>query len=278
MKICLAQSAGFCFGVSKAVARVNELLAEGKTVYTLGPIIHNPQLVEQLAQRGVRIAKTPDEVPAGAVLVIRSHGVPWETMEHIRELPVEMCDATCPFVAKIHRIAARQSEKGALLLIAGDPNHPEVIGIRGHCYGPSFVFSSADGLMQEIEKGEWAVDHPIVMVAQTTFHTKTWEKCVEIAKKHYTNLLVFDTICDATAKRQNEAVALSQKSDIMVIVGGRQSSNTAKLRDVCSVNCPTVLIETADELSDEWFKGIRTAGVTAGASTPADIIKEVLST
>ncbi|MCI9414084.1 MAG: bifunctional 4-hydroxy-3-methylbut-2-enyl diphosphate reductase/30S ribosomal protein S1 [Clostridiales bacterium] len=278
MEILLAHSAGFCFGVSKAVARVNELLDEGRTVYTLGPIIHNPQLVDQLARRGVRIAQTPDEVPEGAVLVIRSHGVPRDTVEHIRELPVEMCDATCPFVSKIHRIAAEQSAKGALLLIAGDHRHPEVIGIRGHCSGPSVVFSSAEELSKEIEKGEWSADHPVAMVSQTTFHTKTWENCVKIAKKHYTNLLVFDTICDATAKRQNEAVELSLKSDIMVIVGGRQSSNTAKLRDVCSANCPTVLIETADELSRQWFEGIRTAGLTAGASTPADIIKEVLST
>ena len=278
VKILLARSAGFCFGVSKAVDSVNRLLDEGKTVYTLGPIIHNPQLVAQLESRGVRIVEAPEEAPPGATLVIRSHGVPREIMDRIAALPLEVCDATCPFVRKIHRIAAEQSARGACLLIAGNPNHPEVVGIRGHCTGPSHVVSSAQELREWIARGEWAEQAPVAMIAQTTFHTGTWKDCVEIAKKHYTNLSVFDTICDATTKRQNEAVELSQKSDIMVIVGGRQSSNTAKLRDVCAAHCPTVLVETADELPASLFDGVQTAGLTAGASTPADIIKEVLST
>ena len=278
VSIHLARSAGFCFGVSKAVDRVNRLLDEGKTVYTLGPIIHNPQLVSQLERRGVRMVEAPEEAPPGATLVIRSHGVSREIMDRIRALPIEMCDATCPFVAKIHRIAAEQSGRGACLLIAGDPDHPEVEGIRGHCTGPSHVVSTGEELREWIARGEWAEGEPVAMISQTTFHTGTWKDCVEIAKKHYTNLSVFDTICDATAKRQNEAVELSQKSDIMVIVGGRQSSNTAKLRDVCSAYCPTVLVETADELPSSLFDGVQAVGLTAGASTPADIIKEVLST
>ncbi len=278
MEILVAKTAGFCFGVNKAVSAVYRLLDEGKAVCTLGPIIHNPQLVADLEKRGVRIVSSPEEVPEGATLVIRSHGVPASVYDRLRELSVTYLDATCPFVAKIHRIAERYSQAGYAVLIAGDPDHPEVIGIQGHCRGPSFVFSNLEGLTDLCENEAILKEKPVVLVSQTTFQVETWEKCSQFAKKHYTNPLVFDTICNATAERQHEAVALSQKSDVMVIVGGRQSSNTAKLRDVCQQGCRTILIETADELSSGPFAGARVAGLTAGASTPADIIKEVLST
>ncbi len=276
--IRLAKTAGFCFGVNKAVNLVRLLLDEGRRVCTLGPIIHNPQVVEELAARGVRIVETPEEVPAGWVLVIRSHGVARAVYDRAAACGVEIRDATCPFVAKIHRIVAEKSAAGYTVLIAGNEGHPEVMGIRGHCTGPSYVFSTAEELSDWIKNSDFDKDIPVIMVAQTTFHIKVWEKCSEIAKKHYTNLLVFDTICNATAERQNEAVLLSQHSDKMVIVGGRQSSNTAKLRDVCAPHCPTVLIETAAELRGESFAGAKAIGITAGASTPAGIIKEVLST
>ena len=278
MTITLAKSAGFCFGVNKAVNTVYDLLEKGETVCTLGPIIHNPQVVEALAGRGVTIVSSPAEAPDGATLVIRSHGVPRSVYGELEQNGVRVCDATCPFVSKIHRIVSEESARGRTVLIAGNEGHPEVIGIRGHCEGPSFVISRPEDLSALLEKGRILPAAPISMVAQTTFQVDTWEKCSEIAKKLYTNLKIFDTICNATAERQNEAVALSLKSDIMVIVGGRQSSNTAKLRDVCAVHCPTVLIETADELSAAMFRGVRSVGLTAGASTPADIIKEVLST
>ena len=276
--IRLAETAGFCFGVDKAVNTVRRLLEEGETVCTLGPIIHNPQVVEQLSSRGVRIVREPEETPSGAVLVIRSHGVPRSIADRAEKTGVRVCDATCPFVAKIHRIVSRKSKEGAAVVIAGDEGHPEVVGIRGHCSGRSFVISGPDDLSHLLESNSLSANQPLVMVAQTTFHLGTWEKCSEIAKKLYTNLEVFDTICNATSERQNEAVALSQECDIMVIVGGRQSSNTAKLRDVCAVHCPTYLIESADELSSAMFRDVHTVGVTAGASTPADMIKEVLST
>ena len=277
-EVILAKSAGFCFGVSKAVNKVYELLDEGKQVCTLGPIIHNPQLVAELEERGVRIVSSPEEVPEGAVLVIRSHGVPQEVEDAIRKLGVSVCDATCPFVAKIHRIVARHAAEGATVLIAGNVGHPEVVGIRGHCTGPSYVFSTLEELQDLAQSGIIPVEKPIIMVSQTTFHMQTWEKCVKFAKTLYTNLFVFDTICNATAERQQEAVCLSQKCDAMVIVGGRQSSNTAKLRDVCEAFCPTYLVETADELPRERLSGLDVVGLTAGASTPAGIIKEVLST
>ena len=278
MTITLAKSAGFCFGVNKAVQTVNELLEQGKTVCTLGPIIHNPQVVSELAGRGVTIVSSPEEVPEGATLVIRSHGVSRAVYDELERLGREYCDATCPFVAKIHRIVAQEAANGASVVIAGNEGHPEVTGIRGHCQGPSFVISSPEDLENLQKNNIISTNSPVVMVAQTTFNMDIWEKCSEIAKKVYTNIKIFDTICNATSERQKEAAALSQKCDIMVIVGGRQSSNTAKLRDVCSAHCPTVLIETADELSPALLRKARSIGVTAGASTPADIIKEVLST
>ena len=278
MNILIAKSAGFCFGVNKAVDTVNKLLDNGEQVYTLGPIIHNPQVVEGLEKRGVRIVQSPKDTPENAVLVIRSHGVSDDVYHEIKKYNVNVCDATCPFVSKIHRIVKRESANGAIVIIAGNEGHPEVTGIRGHCEGASFVISSPGELSELALNNIINPDEKIVMVAQTTFNTSIWEKCAEIAKKLYTNPIIFDTICNATAERQNEAIELAKSSDLMVIVGGRESSNTAKLRDVCSVYCPTILIETADELTSSMFRDAETVGLTAGASTPADIIKEVLST
>lgn len=278
MPVILAESAGFCFGVSRAVELTEQLAKEGKSVCTLGPIIHNPQVVERLEKLGVKTVDSPDEVPNDAVLVIRSHGVPRAVVSEAEKRGVTVCDATCPFVAKIHRIVQEESAKGATILIAGDEAHAEVIGIRGHCEGDSFVFPDEAALSAFLDDHPDIVEKPLVLVAQTTFNLFTWKKCSEIARKGCTNAKIFDTICGATAKRQEEAVALSQKCDIMVIVGGSKSSNTAKLRDVCAKHCPTVLVETAAALRAVDFVGVKTVGVTAGASTPADIIKEVLTT
>ncbi|MBQ9964591.1 MAG: bifunctional 4-hydroxy-3-methylbut-2-enyl diphosphate reductase/30S ribosomal protein S1 [Clostridia bacterium] len=277
-KIFVAKSAGFCFGVKRAVDAVYELLDSGKKVCTLGPIIHNPQMVQALADRGVSIVEDPADTPPDTTLVIRSHGVAQNVYDAIASAQIMCYDATCPFVAKIHRIVAQQSAAGATVLIAGDENHPEVMGIRGHCQTDSYVFSNEEELLKLEESGIPDQNSPVILVAQTTFHMNTWKKCSEIAKKHYTNLVIFDTICSATAKRQEEAIALSQQSDVMVIVGGRQSSNTAKLREVCRPHCQTVLIEKAEELTAEPFANAKVIGLTAGASTPSDIIKEVLST
>lgn len=278
MKITLASSAGFCFGVKRAVETVERLLDEGKTVATLGPIIHNPQVVQGLEQRGVRTVPVPEEAPAGSTLVIRSHGVPCEVYDRAAALPIELCDATCPFVAKIHRIVAEHSAAGMPVIVVGDEGHPEVVGIRGHCVGKSVVISAPEQLTNLIKSDKIQKNGSVLMVSQTTFDHAVFEKCAEIAKNIYTKPLIFDTICDATAKRQAQAVQLARQNDCMVIVGGRHSSNTAKLRDVCSAICPTVLVERADELDAAWFRDKQTAGVTAGASTPADIIKEVLLT
>ncbi len=278
MPVLLAKTAGFCFGVNNAVEAVHRLLDEGEHVCTLGPIIHNPQVVEELRRRGVGIVETPEETPADTTLVIRSHGVPRSIHERIEAAGIRCCDATCPFVKKIHRIVAEQSAAGRTILIAGDPAHPEVIGIRGYCTGDSYVFSDE----QELEKllTETLPDPatPLAMVSQTTFNTKMWEICSKNAKKLCTNLQIFDTICNATAKRQEEAILLARQCDHMVIVGGRESSNTAKLRDVCAPYCTTHAVETAADIRRDAFRRGETVGITAGASTPADIIKEVHQT
>ncbi len=279
--IRLAKTAGFCFGVNRAVKKLNELLEQDRKVCTLGPIIHNPQVVSDFTTRGVRIVSSPQEVQNNEVMVIRSHGVGQSVYDDACERSVQVCDMTCPFVSKIHRLVREHTAKGAIALIAGDANHPEVIGIRGHCVGQSFVFSNEEEL-ERLTNSEifpvFSSDFPVVMVSQTTFRLKTWEKSVKFAKKHYTNLFLFDTICNATAERQEEAQLLSEQSDLMVIVGGRQSSNTAKLRDVCASRCRTVLVETAAELQRADYTAVERIGVTAGASTPDDIIKEVLQT
>jgi len=275
MPVHLAKTAGFCFGVNNAVNRVRQLLDDGEAVCTLGPIIHNPQVVEELAARGVRIVEDPTDTPEGAVLVIRSHGVPQSVQDAITAHGIRCCDATCPFVAKIHRIVAERSAAGDTVLIAGNPDHPEVIGIRGHCAGTSYVFHNEQELQNYLTSDNFSPDSPCIMVAQTTFNTLIWKKCSNIAKKLCTNLQIFDTICNATAKRQEEAIRLAQQCQHMVIVGGRESSNTAKLRDVCAPYCTTHLVETAAQLDPTAFAPGDAVGITAGASTPADIIKEV---
>lgn len=277
-EIKLAKTAGFCFGVNRAVDLVYSMLGEGKTVYTLGPIIHNPQVVADLERRGVVIVEEIGAVPQGAVIVVRTHGVPAAVIQAIQDKVLECCDATCPFVSKIHKIVAKQSDRGDVVLIAGDPAHPEVRGIRGHCPGESYVFNSVGQLEELLHTHPEFSYKSISAVAQTTFNIKVWENCVKKLNLVCTNATVFDTICNATQERQEEAIALSHTCGAMVIIGGRQSSNTAKLRDVCARNCPTFLIETAKELSGIDFSSYSSIGVTAGASTPAGIIKEVLET
>ncbi len=279
MKIKLAETAGFCFGVNRAVNTVYELLGEGKKVCTLGPIIHNPQLVGELGKQGVKVVENVDEVTEGEILVIRSHGVPKAVTDRADEMGIDTVDATCPFVTKIHNIVSEASEKGQPVLIAGDEAHSEVIGIVGHAVGEVFVFSDENSLRELLNNNPDFAEKPICIVSQTTFNREIWKNCEKILKKRCTNPFIFDTICNATSKRQSEAALLSQTNEVMIVVGGRHSSNTRKLYDVCSGNCPkTYQIETAKELKEEWFRGVQGVGVVAGASTPAAIIKEVIKT
>lgn len=276
MKVEVASTAGFCFGVDRAVNTVYKLLEEGKQAATLGPIIHNPQVIQDLKSRGVQIVNVPEETPEGYTLVIRSHGVPREVEEKIQALQIPYVDATCPFVKKIHQLAERSGEEGKVFLLAGDKDHPEVQGIVGHCKGENFVVKNSEDLANLLKIHPELAEKPLAFAAQTTFHAGEWEKCLETLKKLCTNAAVFATICNATARRQKEAKTLAQRCDRMIVVGGRDSSNTAKLRDICAEYCETYLIERADELP--VFSAGLSVGITAGASTPSSIIKEVLAT
>ena len=278
MEIKLAKTAGFCFGVNRAVDMLYKMVENGEKVCTLGPIIHNPQVISDLESKGVKIVSDENDVPQDTKLVIRTHGVEKKVIDKLNEKNVDFCDATCPFVRKIHKIITENSNENTLVLIAGDENHPEVQGIRSYCKGESIVFRNSDDLEKIAENGEKYFEKEIIVVWQTTFNTVEYEKCLKKIKKHYTNARIFDTICSATNERQEEAMRLAETCDAMIIVGGRQSSNTAKLKAVCENCCPTYLIETAEELPSIDLSGCRKVGVTAGASTPAAIIKEVLST
>ena len=278
MTFTLAKTAGFCFGVNRAVNLVYDLLDKGERVATLGPIIHNPQLVAELEARGVRIIASPKEAESGETVVIRSHGVEQSIYDEMESRNISYADATCPFVAKIHRIVAKAAAEGKTVLIAGDPDHPEVVGIRGHAGENVFVVRNADELQKRLETLKNSQNPPCILVAQTTYHTTFWRDCFEVARKHYTNIEIFDTICCATSERQSEAAELAAHSDLMLVIGGRHSSNTQKLKQLCESFCPTVLIETSAELRDIGLSAYDKIGITAGASTPAHIIKEVLKT
>ena len=278
MQIKIAKTAGFCFGVDRAVKKAFEAADNYDKVVTLGPIIHNPQIVSQLEEKGVTVVDLPQQVPQGATAVIRSHGVGKWVYDYLDQNGISYVDATCPFVAKIHHLVSEHSGQGRRILVAGDASHPEVQGIVGFCQGPVKVFKSA----QELEKitqeePDWT-KNPAIMVAQTTFNVQEWRKSSDFAKKVYTNLIIFDTICNATEMRQQEAIVLAKESDYMVVIGGKNSSNTRKLAEICQGYCETFHIERAEELPKFDLSTSFVIGVTAGASTPACIIKEVQET
>lgn len=275
--ITLAKTAGFCFGVDRAVNLVYDLVNKGEKVCTLGPIIHNNQLVKDLEDKGVKIIDDISECPDGYTVIIRTHGVEKSVIDKADNDNIGYINATCPFVLKIHKIVSEQPN-GTVTLIAGDEKHPEVMGIRSYCRGKSFVFKNEQELQKILENNNLCEETSLICVSQTTFSLKEWKKCEKILKKLYTNVRIYSTICNATADRQEEASALSRDSDAMIVIGGRHSSNTCKLRDVCSANADTYLIETAQELKSIDLSKYSSIGVTAGASTPSVIIKEVLKT
>ena len=275
-ELIVAETAGFCFGVQRAADLVFSCLDAGEPVCTLGPLIHNRQFVEELAARGVVVVGSPLEDADKRRIVIRSHGVAQSAYDEMDALGIPYTDATCPFVRKIHRIAALVPEDG-MLVVVGDETHPEVQGIVGHCRGEVRVVSSPEEI-SAIPNEYFARKSSLFFVCQTTFQKNVWEKCAGIAKKVCTNAKIFDTICNATSLRQQEAARLAEKSDVMIVIGGSHSSNTAKLAAICRLFCRTVQIETASQLDPADFVGARSIAITAGASTPARIIKEVHET
>lgn len=273
--IIVAKTAGFCFGVDRAVKIVYNELEKGKKVATLGPIIHNQNVVDDLASKGVVQIDKPSEANSGQTVIIRSHGVTKAVYDELVATGAEVIDATCTFVKRIHKIAMNAAEKNSILLVAGDKTHPEVEGIVGHyCGSPSvYVFADENELNEII--GRIDSDSDVTVVSQTTFNTHIWRKCQKILEEKLKNVTIYNTICDATSKRQNEAAQIAKNVDIMLIVGGRHSSNTHKLKTICDEFCNCFLIENASELSAINFCGAKSVGISAGASTPAYIIKEV---
>ena len=275
-KIFVAKTAGFCFGVDRAVKIVYNKLDNRNNVVTLGPIIHNRNVVEDLEARGCRAAEL-DEISAEQTVIIRSHGVSRDVYAELERIGAEVVDATCPFVERIQKKALEKTEEGMTVIIAGDADHPEVCGIRGFCSNKSYVFSGPDELKELL--GKLDADTRLCVLSQTTYNKALWEECRRLLEELRPDAEVYDTICNATAQRQAEAEELSEKADLMIIAGGKNSSNTHKLVQVCEKNCRTIHVENGRELREilegEDFTDTRFIGISAGASTPAYIIEEV---
>ncbi len=273
-KVKIADSAGFCFGVSRALKMTETGIEEGKSIVTYGPIIHNGQVVKALEKKGVRIIENVDEVLEGDTVVIRSHGVPKVIEDSLKEKGIPYIDATCPFVKKIHRIVSENYALGKTIVIIGDAKHPEVMGINGWCNDEAIIFSSIEDVDCSV-----IAEKECCVVAQTTFERNLWEKIIKIIKNTCNKVVFFDTICSATNDRQKSTAELSKESDLFIVIGGRNSSNTKKLYQIASELCEkTLLVEGAWELPEGLYVPGERIGITAGASTPDWIIKEVFTT
>ncbi|HJC13054.1 MAG TPA: bifunctional 4-hydroxy-3-methylbut-2-enyl diphosphate reductase/30S ribosomal protein S1 [Candidatus Agathobaculum intestinigallinarum] len=274
MSVTVAKTAGFCFGVRRAVELAEQQAKQNGTIWAYGEIIHNMHEIRRLEKCGVRTAQTLEEIPDGARVLIRAHGVPRAVYDTLADKGCEVYDATCPFVQKIHRIADEESRAGRLVVILGSAGHPEVVGIQGWC-GESVVLDGEEQARAFAERPENA-DRPVSIVAQTTVNRTIWNISVGLIKKRCTNLKIFDTICKATDERQSEARLLAGASDQMIVIGDKKSSNTKRLYEISRSLCSNVLyIEDATELTTQGLCRDGRVGITAGASTPAWIIKEV---
>ena len=278
MEVRLAEHAGFCFGVKRAVDTVYEQIKNGKNIYTYGPIVHNEEVVKELAGKGVRVLASKEELTelpdgsADAKVVIRAHGVPEEIYRILQEKKLECVDATCPFVRRIQKKTEEESLKGKHIVIVGNAGHPEVEGIVSRCRGSVTVLES----LSEAEKAVLPAGKEICIVAQTTFNYNKFQDIVEILGKRGYNGTVVNTICNATEERQRSARALALEADVMIVIGSRHSSNTTKLYEICSEVCArTYFIQTLDDLHLALPKAVRLVGITAGASTPNKLIEEV---
>ena len=275
MKVTTAKTAGFCFGVKRAVEKVYEQAESCREpVYTYGPIIHNETVVEDLERRGVRVIDTPEELEqlTRGTVIIRSHGVEKAIYDKIKKQGLNCVDATCPFVKKIHRIAERESRDGRHIVIIGNEGHPEVEGIKGWCEGGVTVISDREGA----ENFSLPEGSRVCIVSQTTFNYNKFQELVEIFFKKSYDSIVLNTICNATEERQREARSIAKQVDAMIVIGGRSSSNTQKLYEICRKECKkTYYIQTLVDLDSKPFQSIGHVGITAGASTPNKIIEEV---
>lgn len=274
MDIQLAQTAGFCFGVKRAVDMVYEEAGKKEKVYTYGPIIHNEEVVKDLEKKGVTVIENEEklETITEGTVIIRSHGVSKRIYDKMTEKKLRIVDATCPFVKKIHRIVQEKSKETDNIVIIGNNNHPEVEGIKGWCGQEAVVIETAEEAKEYSPKSGKSV----CIVSQTTFNYKKFQELVEIISKKGYDIIALNTICNATEERQVEARKLAKASDAMIVIGGKHSSNTQKLYEICKKECKnTYYIQTLVDLDLEQFKSFRSVGITAGASTPNNIIKEV---
>lgn len=275
--IILADHAGFCFGVERAIRQIEDYLKEQPKVYAMGQVVHNNDVNKRLEDLGLHFEEDETKVPEDAQVVLRTHGVPKRVYDYYEEKGMPYLDVACPFVKRIHKIVSQFDPEQDILLLAGTEGHAEVVGTLGFVSCPAYVVHNAEDLEQVYREheAEWA-EKKINLVAQTTYSLDEWEKCVTSINLLCTNYFIFDTICKATEERQHEAEVLSKQVNRMIVVGGRHSSNTVKLYDVCRKNCETLLVQNASELDPTFLEGADTIGVTAGASTPSATIKEVL--
>ena len=275
MVVTVAKTAGFCFGVKRAVEKVYEQIGKTeKPIYTYGPIIHNEQVVGDLQEKGVEVIDTLEELKTirDAVVVIRSHGVGKDVYDILKENGVEIVDATCPYVKKIHRIVEKQTAEGRRVLIVGSEDHPEVQGIKGWGDERTKVIENMD----DFRRLELPEDEKLCIVSQTTFNYKKFQDLVEKISKTRYDITVLNTICNATQERQVEAMRIASQVDVMLVIGGKHSSNTQKLYDICRKECKnTYYIQTLGDFNPECISSVRSVGITAGASTPNNIIEEV---
>lgn len=276
IEIVLAETAGFCFGVKRAMDIIYDSVKNNDIkIYTLGPIIHNTQVVNDLCSKGVQVVNEIEEIAdKEATVVIRTHGVSKKLYHKLKEANLSYIDATCPYVKKIHKIVEKHYNEGYQIVIIGDPNHPEVQGINGWCEHSAIIIRD----FNDINESQLLGFNKFCIVAQTTMNRSTWKDITEYFKKNFSKVLVFDTICNATNARQSEAERISKRVDIMIVIGGKHSSNTQKLAQICRANCKnTYHIETFEEIPDNIDFHNKKVGITAGASTPTWIIKEVIN-
>ena len=275
MKVTVAKTAGFCFGVKRAVEQVYEQIASAdQPVYTFGPIIHNEQVVEDLEKKGVRVLNSVEELETltEGIVIIRSHGVGKAVYNLLEQQGITVVDATCPFVKKIHRIVEQQQTEGRRVIIIGNPSHPEVEGIRGWGDERTLVVENAS----QIENLPVSQDEKLCIVSQTTFNYNKFQDLVEKFEKKGYDILVLNTICNATQERQVEARRIASEVEAMIVIGGRNSSNTQKLYEICQKECKnTYFIQSLGDFNPECVNSVRSVGITAGASTPNQIIEEV---
>lgn len=275
MEVRIADNAGFCFGVKRAMKMAWDEL-ENKSennIYSLGPLIHNKQAVDRYKEKGLVEMDNLESIPSESKLIIRSHGVAEKVYTESKAKNMEIVDTTCPFVKKIHDIVKDFSDRGYKIIIVGNPNHPEIIGINGWCNNEAIVINK----LKEIDDITFDPTQIYCVVSQTTANLESFDKIVQKLKTKINNLTVKNTICFATKERQISAIDLAREVDCMVVIGGKHSSNTQKLVNICKDLVPTFSIETKEELEKEKFAGFKVAGVTAGASTPDWIIEEVIN-